>query len=146
MKQRKKNKMINVFLAIAVITFLVVAIPIVIAYFDKSPDSIKDVISSCKNKDLEDSSKCVLNITKDFYKYNLENEGKKLDFQTLKDEGGVCSSWSEYYSDIGSGLGFNTKNVIIKTQDDLYHEFSVWSSEKGYCVLDQTELMCVPLQ
>jgi hypothetical protein len=148
MDSETKLKIIDVILAIAMIILVVVAIPFVMAYFEEQPENVEDIVNSCLNMSLEDSSKCVLDITKGFYKYNIDNVSRDLTFNELKEEGGVCSSWSDYYSEIGSQLGFKTKNVIIPTSqsENIYHEFSVWSSKEGYCVLDQTELMCVDLQ
>ncbi len=67
----------------------------------------------------------------------------ELDFETLKEQGGVCTSWSDYYNEIGQGLGFYTENIIIKVEDGLSHEFNVWSNEDKYCILDQTEVICI---
>ena len=160
MPQKRKNsvksKVLDTILALAVITCIVIAIPFVIAHFNNSdPEtspshihSVSDIVSLCQGKDLEDASNCAVNITKGFYKYNLSNLGLDLSFYDLKDQGGVCANWSEYYTDLGSKLGFNANNVIIPTdlENNLYHEFSVWSADSGYCVLDQTELTCTSLQ
>ena len=116
------------------------------AYFEETPKNMEEIISSCQNLNLKDSGKCVIDITDNFYKYNLENVGKNLNFNELKEQGGVCSNWSEYYSELGNKLGFNTRNIIIPLSNDLYHAFSVWSSDNGYCVLDQIKISCIELQ
>jgi len=144
--KEKVDRILNAILAVAVIALLVLIIPFVIAYFEKTPENVEEIVASCQNRGVEDSSKCVLDITKGFYKYNIDNVSQDLTFDELKEEGGVCSSWSDYYSDIGKSLGFNTKNVVIPVEGNVYHEFSVWSAEDAYCVLDQTEVMCVELQ
>jgi len=131
---------------VSVLLIAIIAFPMVMAKFSDKPDTIEGIISSCKDLDLKNSSECVLGITKDFYKYNIDNVGRTLSFPELRDEGGVCSSWSEYYSEIGKNLGFSTRDIIVPIDDYSVHEFSVWSSETGYCILDQTKLMCVGLQ
>jgi hypothetical protein len=147
MKIKKKwNKVTEIVIAIFVIAFFILAIPLAIAYFDNAPENVQDIANSCLNMDVKGSGQCAVGITQGFYKYNLDNAGKKLTFDELKAQGGVCSSWSDYYSEIGKELGFKTRNVIIPVSDSVSHEFSVWSSEEAYCVLDQTDLMCTNLQ
>src|SRR3989304_1315540 len=130
-------------LLIALFAILMVLItPLILGSIDsRNYNSTEDVADSCMNKGLQDSASCVLDITKGFYKYNIDNADEDLTFEELKKEGGVCSSWSEYYSDIGESLGFHTKNVIFPLSGNIYHEFSVWGAEDSYCVLDQTEVM-----
>ena len=126
---------------------LILITPLILGYFNSQDyNSVEDIANACKNTSLQDSASCVVDITKGFYKYNLDNVSKTLSFEELKEQGGVCTSWSAYYSDIGKNLGFNTKKVIIPVEGNIYHEFSVWSAEDAYCILDQTKAMCVGLQ
>lgn len=127
---------------------IILLVPLIVAYIN-SPDnsainSIQDVENQCKpaSSSISTASSCAVKVTSSFYKYNIDNIGKDLSFSDLKSQGGVCSSWSHYYSDVGKDLGFQTKNVIIPTAADSYHEFSVWSDSKGYCVIDETESTC----
>lgn len=126
------------------ILLLIFAVPFAEGYFEKEKiQSSLDISDACRELGLLDSTACVTQLTKTFYKYNLDNLGKDLDFTTLKEQGGVCSSWSNYYNKIGKELGYNTRNVIIKVTDDFSHEFNVWSDENRYCIIDQTEAVCV---
>ena len=143
----KENKgylsgILDAILIITVIFLLILAVPLILGYLDDDVDDIQDVIDSCNNMSLSDASSCTTKVTSGFYKYNLDNIGKEIDFQTLKEEGGVCSSWSDYYNNVGKSLGYNTENVIIYISGNLYHEFNVWSNEERYCILDQTEVYC----
>jgi len=91
----------------------------------------------CNQTDLKQASKCALEELKGFYYYNISNIGKKLDFETLKQEGGVCSHYADWYIKKGEELGFYTKRVIIKTNKKTSHAFAIWSDEEGYVILDQ---------
>jgi hypothetical protein len=148
MKPKTQLRLLDTMIVILVLALLVLAIPLVVAYFDNNnvPNNPEEIISACDDKDLENASFCVVDITKTFFKYNLDNLDKDLDFQTLKQEGGVCENWSKYYSELGEELGFRTRSVVVSTSQNTAHAFSLWSSEEGYCILDQTELICVGLQ
>ena len=142
----KKVNLLTLILSIlsvlVVLLLIVVAIPFAFSSTEDKSISLEEIKESCSGLDIFESSSCVLDLTRDFYKYNLDNLGKSLDFETLQYEGGVCSSWSDYYKDIGDYFGFNTKNVLIKTSEN-YHEYNVWSNEEGYCIMDQTKSFCV---
>jgi hypothetical protein len=127
------------------ITILILLIPLTLAYFNETPQSIEEVANYCKGKNLSESTSCVVKITSKFYKYNLDNIGREMTFEQLKEEGGVCSSWSDYYSQIGELLGYKSRNITIPLSKEVSHEFSVWSDENGYCILDQTEVSCFDL-
>jgi len=144
LKQGYFTGILDASIVILSILLLVFAIPLAEGYFEQEKiQSTLDVSDACRDLGLLDSTECVTQLTKTFYKYNLDNLGKDLDFTTLKEQGGVCSSWSDYYNKVGKDLGYNTRNVIVKVTDDFSHEFNVWSDETKYCILDQTETICV---
>ena len=107
-------------------------------YFDK-------IIVDCNNLDIFEAAECVTDKLKDF-EYNISNQGKDLNFTEFKKIGGVCSHFSKVYIQIGKELGFYTTKVIIKTDElelnnetyNIQHSFTIWSSEKGYILLDNT--------
>jgi hypothetical protein len=125
-----------------IITLIILATPLIVAQFKEKPADIQEIINSCSNMSMIDASSCVAGITNGFYKYNFDNVGTELTFNELVEEGGVCSNWSDYYSELGASLGYNTENIVIKIDEGFYHEFSVWSSKEQYCVIDQTEVSC----
>lgn len=133
---------LSILSVLVVLLLIVVAIPFAFSSTEDKSIGLEEIKESCSGLDIFESSSCVLDLTRGFYKYNLDNLGKSLDFETLQYEGGVCSSWSDYYKDIGDDFGFNTKNVLIKTSEN-YHEYNVWSNEEGYCIMDQTKSFCV---
>ncbi len=143
----KKNQeyligILDTLLIVSIITLVILATPLIFAQFNSKPSNIEEIVNSCSDMPLLDSSTCTLGITNGFYKYNIENIGQALAFTELVEEGGVCSSWSEYYTELGKELGYNAENILIKIDEGLYHEFSVWGDENQYCVLDQTQSAC----
>lgn len=131
---------------IVVLTVLLLSlIPLIVAYLNPGSDmnSFQDIVSKCSpSQSLDSASSCAVKVTSEFYSYNLSNAGRSLDFQQLKSQGGVCSSWAWYYDQVGQGLGYDAKSVIVHVGEDDYHEFSVWSNSQGYCIIDQTESKC----
>ena len=99
-------------------------------------------ISDCNLRTIEQSARCSVNYVSDFYFYNESNVRKELDFQTLKEEGGVCSNWAHLYSGIGKDFGYYTKNIIIKMNKTASHEISIWSNGTRYCIVDQIQALC----
>lgn len=146
---KKHFRLSNRFLVILLVVMLIILVPSIVAYVNSSDhpsiNSPQDVANQCKSSSISKSTSCAVSLTSDFYKYNLTNVGKDLSFSELKNEGGVCSSWSDYYNEVGNDLGYNTNSVIIPIIGDGYHEFSVWSDETGYCVVDQIKDSCVSL-
>ncbi len=138
---------IDFVMIVLTLLLFVLSAPIVMAEFETNDfEDVEGIAEFCVDIDILGASTCAVDATKEFYQYNLDNIGRELDFQTLKDQGGVCSSWSDYYNQIGEKLGYNTEEVIVKTEEGLYHQFSVWSNQEKYCVIDQTEVFCIGLE
>lgn len=137
-----KIKLFDLILFALVLTNLVIILSFVNGKLTGNYLTIDEIVEKCSNQSIEDAAKCLNGITSEFYKYNLENEGKNLSFEQLKFEGGVCTSWSEYYETIGKALGYNTKNLIVKKSDSEYHQLNIWSNEEFYCIMDQEQSVC----
>ena len=140
-------KILDTLLVISVLALIVLVTPLILAQLgnDGNPESMEEVINSCSDLSLKEAGQCAVENTRNFYQYNLENIGTEISFSELVEEGGVCSNWSHYYTELGESLGYNTEDKIIRLSGNLYHEFSVWSNEESYCILDQTELSCFEL-
>ncbi len=134
--------LLNLLISLLVVSLLILLIPITFAYFNENPKSIQEIAEFCKEGNISEASSCVVKVTSGFYKYNEENIGKNLTFDELILQGGVCSSWSDYYNEIGKNLGYNTENLTIPVSGNVYHRISIWSNEEGYCVIDQTKVSC----
>lgn len=142
MEDENVIRLLNMAIVSLTVALLILLVPLTLAYFSEAPKNIQEISESCKNRNISETSSCVVKITSEFYKYNEENMGKNLTFDELKEEGGVCSSWSDYYNEIGKGLGYNTENLTIPVSGSIYHRLSIWSNEEGYCVIDQTKVSC----
>jgi len=79
-----------------------------------------------------------------WYNYNLTNKGKTLSEEELKELGGVCKHYSEWYTSESKKKGFQAIDVIINTGNRT-HMFSVISDHTGYCIADQTRVKCLGL-
>ena len=116
------------------------------------PEEIQDIIEICKNKPLVESAECVNIIVKGFYKYNVSNIDKGLNFSELVEQGGVCWHYANLYFQIGFALGFYVENPSIRTgyenmtiknktkEYQMNHQFAIWSNDEGYVILDQKRL------
>ena len=100
----------------------------------------------CSGLDLFNTSYCLRNELALFYKYNISNLDNDLNLNELKDLGGVCWHYAEYYDNRLKELGFNSKLILVNIKEKLDHEFTITSNEEGYCVLDQLIVRCVELK
>src|SRR3989344_6675731 len=110
MKDRNIKILLNISAVLLSVIFVILLLPFIFAYFNEDPQNIQEIVETCNGGNISETSSCVVKITSRFYKYNEENIGKNLTFDELKEEGGVCSSWSNYYGEIGGNLGYNAKN------------------------------------
>lgn len=109
---------------------------------------IDSIVYKCSNRTIIESAYCVRDITGTFFKLNISNIEKDIDFETLKNEGGMCESWTSYWCKIGDKLGYNTKRVEIDVDYinltyqnnydtyDVKHTFCIWSDIDAYVKLD----------
>ena len=104
--------------------------------------------STCNNLSLSETSNCLKNDLNEWYFYNLSNMDKELSISQLKESGGVCTHFSNWYKDNYINLGFNAK-LIDLSSDDIRHEFVIaWTknlSNGEYCIADQTKTACFNL-
>jgi hypothetical protein len=76
----------------------------------------------------------------------------KLSFDELKNGGGVCSHYAEFYKYLAERLGYNASTQIVSYSNSninksYNHQFVTISNEEGYCVIDQIDLLgCVYLK
>lgn len=118
------------------------------------PLGIEEIVSKCSNLSIRESAKCVQEYVKTFYLYNISNVNKELTFDELKEQGGVCSHFSELYCQIGKELNFSTlyedriktgKQFLTINNEtklrDTSHAICIWSNEFSYIILDQKEIV-----
>jgi len=99
--------------------------------------------ANCENMNIFNTSYCLRNQLIVFYKYNLSNIGKDLNFEKLKKEGGVCSHFAKWYYEKINKTKFNAQEVSFAINETLYHKVTIISDNEGYCLLDQNEVGCV---
>jgi hypothetical protein len=112
------------------------------------------IIDACREETLFESATCLNQITKTFFKYNISNADKKLNFKELYEEGGACQNWAEYYCSICEEYGYYTSmpefltgfyNVELNDGKNITYEvshtFCICSKTgEGYVILDQNSL------
>lgn len=114
---------------------------------DINISTLDATLAECYNLNLRDTAECLNKNVKSFYKYNESNIGKKLTFDELREEGGVCVHYSDLYTEAAKALGFKTKSVIVDMRNKpTDHIFMVMSDETGYCIMEQEHSICVDIE
>jgi len=155
MKNKKKAQE-TILMAIVVISLMLLGICIflLIQYlvedfgeifsFKKPLKSEEEILKDCANLSLIETSKCLNYHIKKLYYYNYSNvvvSSRKMDFERLVREGGVCKHYAKFYELFGKKLGFSVKHISLLP--DLKHGFSVLydNRTKSYCILDQQDII-----
>lgn len=139
MKKKLTDRLINT----SIITIIIISVFLTGLYIEEIIIDIETVIISpqestgCENLNLEETANCLRLELSKFYYYNISNVYNKLSFDELKEQGGVCSHYSEWYHNQSIRLGFNSEEVTIEIGETYLHQFSIISDETGYCKLDQ---------
>ncbi len=102
--------------------------------------------NNCSGLDLMTSSKCLQNELVEFYKYNLSNMKTELTLEQLKEVGGVCWHYADWYKENIESLGFYAKTVTFDMNDTLLHRVTIASNMDAYCVLDQLNVKCTRME
>lgn len=94
------------------------------------------------NMDLKNTSECLNTKLLTFFKYNISNINKQLTLDELKEQGGVCWQYADWYiSQINKSM-FYTEILRFPTGNGSGHAVALMSNEEGYCILDQAEVNC----
>lgn len=96
----------------------------------------------CNNLNLMNTSDCLVNEVSKWFIYNMTNWQKNITEEQLKNEGGTCWAYADWYDSQVKNLGFNSTEVIIPSGKISTHKFTVISNEEGYCILDQIYTWC----
>jgi hypothetical protein len=98
---------------------------------------------NCSNMDIITTSQCLQSELSKWYKYNMTNWKVDLSFEELKEQGGVCRHYADwYYQEIKNLTDFYAKKVIVQVNGSDYHEFTIISNRDAWCSLDQTKAYC----
>jgi hypothetical protein len=148
----KDKSKFNIILFIMAIAYIILGIslanlyPIAKDYFDSKKILSYAETKDCEDLDLIDTSFCLREKLLPIYKYNISNVGKKLTDEQLIKEGGVCSSYSDWYEKRANSLGYYSKGIVISVNPEFDHKFAIISDNSGYCVLDQMNVKCFSLR
>ncbi len=102
------------------------------------PESEDEIVEKCKNLELEDTAKCLVDNIKTFYKFD-EDSPPEMTFSELKDNGGRCYNWANLYVSLGNQLGFKSKRLEIPF---IPHTIAILSDGNDYCMIDQRVYWC----
>ena len=131
---------------IVILSMLTGAMIMQLVYSAPEIKSDLDYISyndNCTGLDLLNSAECLNNELKGFYKYNLSNVHKKMELPELKETGGVCWHYADWYMQNMASLGYKSERVNF-FGDDEGHTFTIaWDNGMNhYCLLDQLNYEC----
>lgn len=105
---------------------------------DKTEDKIIEDYRECINLSLEDTSFCLRDYIKGFYKYAPREDTIKS-LENIKKYGGDCMDWNFLLGRLGAELGFNSNIIDLKIEENKMHTIAIISDETGYCLLDQLQ-------
>jgi len=104
---------------------------------------------SCANLSLEETSNCLVKELKEFYNYNISNlhlywnKGfpNIKNWTKIKQEGGVCWHYSEWYVKRAEELGFRGKRVRVDYEPTDHAIALLTNNKNEYCIIDQRNLV-----
>lgn len=76
-----------------------------------------------------------------FYNYNINNRYEYLTDEELKEQGGVCRHYADWYVKQATKDGFNAKRLSFPVDEDGGHSIAVIANSGGYCILDSTTVI-----
>jgi hypothetical protein len=97
----------------------------------------------CQNLSLKKTVNCVVDYVSGFYKYNLTDDSVNLSFEQLRNRGGDCKDWSEFYVKEFIDYGFKAEMIIFNVDSKTNHAYVNVHDESGYCVVGALNYDCV---
>ena len=165
----EKNKIINnIFFILLIVNIVVLFISIKETFslneLTFKSKIIKDNINNnCSGNDIFFISECLNKELKRFYYYNYSNINKKLSLQELKEQGGVCLHYANWYKEQFISLGakditgkrllkekeiynYYVETVEFSTNNMTSHMVTIVSNDDGYCLLDMINMNCLKFE
>tara|TARA_Y100000310_G_scaffold67692_2_gene63064 strand:- start:4308 stop:4754 length:447 start_codon:yes stop_codon:yes gene_type:complete len=145
MNKLKLSVLLGVFIALEILLAFSFYTKVDESYISESmalSPSEQQIIQNCKDKDVFDTTECLINEVKKFYKFKVTNDEIKLSFEQLKERGGDCRDWALFYEKIGEELSMSSYSFHIDNQAEYGHRFAVLMDSKGYCIIDQIYASC----
>ena len=113
----------------------------------KSQIEINDT-NPCMNMSFKATNHCLNRYIKSIYLYNDSIASGSLNLEVLRQSGGDCRHWSNYYCRLLQERGFDctTRTLITAQHRIAISEFRNETTNKSsYCVLDQENIGCINL-
>lgn len=104
-----------------------------------------NITLTCNKTKLESSVDCLVNNVRDWYYFNMSNQKNILNDNELKEQGGVCWHYAEWYKNQFMAFGFGAKTITIDSNEDWTgHRITlVYNYEHStYCIIDQRNYQC----
>lgn len=107
------------------------------------PQTEQDIINDCEGLGVQETSLCLRDNVKTFYDYSETSESHS-DLKTLKERGGDCYNYAEFYKRMGMKLGFNSETQRYDGIDSVVdsHRWAVLWDGVEYCKIDLLEVRC----
>lgn len=113
------------------------------SFLFKENPTINYIVETCNSAgSIDNKLYCVQGFVKGFYSYVVRDDNQDVSFDILVAEGGDCRNWSQFWDYIAFNMDFKKENVRLLINESEAHVFGIYSSEEGYCVVDQTEVNC----
>jgi len=148
MNKQKIALIIVIILEVLTLTALITFITL--SFYEPSmEDMLVDEIN-CSGMNLSDTAYCLNDYVNDIFIYNLTDDSRHLSLNELKERGGDCRDWVEFYSENLNKYGFDTKKERIfvkKIERDnetisVFHKFLIAYSSTAYCIVDMENTFC----
>lgn len=112
-----------------------------------TPSGDFEDVKDCRSDDLMMTSECLRKQIMQFFKFNITNidlyrSGKaiwqeKIDWDVIKEQGGVCWHYARWYYDRAKELNLSATLPYIKNNETTAHMVAIISDDDEYCLLDQ---------
>jgi hypothetical protein len=105
--------------------------------------TIKDYnVTDCYDLNLFDTVNCTVKYVTTFYKYNETDDNIILSFDELKNRGGDCKDWSEFYVSEMLKYNFSGEVYTFNMNKKYNHAIANIHNDMGYCIIDQQGYSC----
>ena len=156
----KYENLIVYSLCILIIILVGIMVIKIINLNERKNPNLSELDIICNKTNIFSISKCLKNELKEFYDYNISQVRKQLNITQLKESGGVCDHYSQFYKDNFIKLGareveqrtsfkfettmppFYISEIIFPIDNETSHVISIVSTSEGYCLLDQLNVEC----
>lgn len=112
---------------------------------DPNPISNPTNSIDCKGYDLFSTSYCLQAELREYVEYNLTNKDEfwntkaPINWDFIKEYGGVCWHYAEYFVNRAKELGFQGKRIDV--WNGLNHSIAIIHDNNSYCIADNKDII-----